>query len=126
MGSIALLCHNTIQNGLRAAMAGYGYLAAAVIRAPLEACFITMGQDRQLVIGTVLAAGAGFVSIPADGCAGGCLGGVRDDLVTQRIDPLVAVLISVFVLGESMTVLQIIGGVLILGFTLWNEVGHKE
>ena len=46
--------------------------------------------------------------------------------ILSYIDPLVAVLISVFVLGESMTVPQIIGGVLILGFTLWNEVGHKE
>ena len=38
------------------------------------------------------------------------------------IDPLVAVLISVTVLGETMTQWQVIGGVLILGFTLWNEI----
>lgn len=38
------------------------------------------------------------------------------------IDPLVAVLISVTVLGEIMTQWQVIGGVLILGFTLWNEI----
>ena len=50
----------------------------------------------------------------------------QEAAILSYIDPLVAVLISVFVLGESMTVLQIIGGVLILGFTLWNEVGHKE
>ena len=37
-------------------------------------------------------------------------------------DPLVAVVISVTVLGESMTVWQSVGGLLILGFTLWNEV----
>ena len=42
------------------------------------------------------------------------------------IDPLVAVLISVFVLHEEMTVLQIVGGVLILGFTLWNELPSKK
>ena len=42
------------------------------------------------------------------------------------IDPLVAVLISVFVLNEDMTVLQIVGGVLILGFTLWNELPSKK
>ena len=41
-------------------------------------------------------------------------------------DPLVAVMISVFVLGESMSAAQIVGGVLILGFTLWNEIGHKQ
>ena len=50
----------------------------------------------------------------------------QEAAILSYIDPLVAVLISVFVLGESMTVSQIIGGVLILGFTLWNEVGHKE
>lgn len=42
--------------------------------------------------------------------------------ILSYIDPLVAVLISVTVLGESMTLWQAIGGVLILGFTLWNEI----
>lgn len=46
--------------------------------------------------------------------------------ILSYIDPLVAVLISVMVLRESMTVWQAIGGVLILGFTLWNELGGKE
>ncbi len=42
--------------------------------------------------------------------------------ILSYIDPLVAVMISVTVLGESMTVLQLCGGALILGFTLWNEI----
>ena len=42
--------------------------------------------------------------------------------ILSYIDPLVAVVISVFVLGEKMTVMQAAGGVLILGFTLWNEI----
>lgn len=41
------------------------------------------------------------------------------------IDPLVAVLISVTILGESMTLWQVIGGILILSFTLWNEISPK-
>ena len=41
------------------------------------------------------------------------------------IDPLIAVLISVTVLGESMTLWQAIGGALILGFTLWNEISPQ-
>jgi len=41
------------------------------------------------------------------------------------IDPLVAILISVTILGETMTLWQVIGGVLILGFTLWNEIVPK-
>ncbi len=46
--------------------------------------------------------------------------------ILSYIDPLVAVLISVTVLGESMTVSQITGGVLILGFTMLNEIAPKK
>ncbi len=46
--------------------------------------------------------------------------------ILSYIDPLVAVLCSVLILGESMTVWQLLGGALILGFTLWNELSsHK-
>ena len=46
--------------------------------------------------------------------------------ILSYIDPLVAVLISVIILGETITLWQMIGGVLILGFTLWNEISPKE
>ncbi len=42
--------------------------------------------------------------------------------ILSYIDPLVAVIVSVTVLGEAMTVWQVIGGVLILGFTLFGEL----
>lgn len=42
--------------------------------------------------------------------------------ILSYIDPLVAVIISVTVLGEPMTFPQLLGGTLILGFTLWNEL----
>lgn len=42
--------------------------------------------------------------------------------ILSYIDPLVAVMISVLVLGEKMTLMQMVGGALILGFTLWNEI----
>lgn len=42
--------------------------------------------------------------------------------ILSYIDPLVAVFISVLILGETMAIAQAIGGVLILGFTLWNEL----
>ena len=45
----------------------------------------------------------------------------QEAAILSYIDPLVAVIVSVLILGESMTILQFIGGVLILGFTLWNE-----
>ena len=46
--------------------------------------------------------------------------------ILSYIDPLVAVLVSVLILGEALTLMQAIGGVLILGFTLWNEISPKE
>jgi len=42
--------------------------------------------------------------------------------ILSYIDPLVAVVISVLVLREPLTLMQGIGGVLILGFTLLNEL----
>ena len=45
--------------------------------------------------------------------------------ILSYIDPLVAVLLSVTVLGEAMTLWQVLGGALILGFTLWNELAGK-
>lgn len=41
--------------------------------------------------------------------------------ILSYIDPLVAVFVSVTILGEKMTFWQFVGGLLILGFTLWNE-----
>ncbi len=46
--------------------------------------------------------------------------------ILSYIDPLVAVLISVVVLKETMTPLQAVGGLMILGFTLWNEISPKK
>lgn len=45
--------------------------------------------------------------------------------ILSYIDPLVAVLISVTILGETMTLSQVIGGIFILGFTLFNEISPK-
>ena len=46
--------------------------------------------------------------------------------ILSYIDPLVAVLVSVIWLKESMTIPQIIGGLLILGFTLWSELPARR
>ena len=46
--------------------------------------------------------------------------------ILSYIDPLVAVVISVTILGESMSLWQLVGGILILGFTLWNELPSKN
>ena len=46
--------------------------------------------------------------------------------ILSYIDPLVAVLVSVLIMGESITLMQVIGGLLILGFTLWNELSPAK
>lgn len=46
--------------------------------------------------------------------------------ILSYIDPLVAVLVSVLLLGEPLSVWQACGGVLILGFTLWNELSQDK
>ena len=45
--------------------------------------------------------------------------------ILSYIDPLIAVLLSVFLLKEPMNAQQIIGGSLILGFTLLNEIPFR-
>lgn len=46
--------------------------------------------------------------------------------VLSYIDPLVSVLVSVLILREEITLLQVVGGILILGFTLWNEIASTK
>lgn len=42
--------------------------------------------------------------------------------ILSYLDPLIAVIVSVTVLGEGINPMQIFGGLLILGFTLLNEI----
>lgn len=42
--------------------------------------------------------------------------------ILSYIDPLVAVIVGVVFLGEPLSWQQLLGGCLILGFTLWNEL----
>jgi RarD protein len=46
----------------------------------------------------------------------------QESAILSYIDPFVSILVSVFLLHEKMTGLQCIGGALILGFTLLNEL----
>ncbi len=50
----------------------------------------------------------------------------REVAILSYIDPLTAVLVSVIYLSEPITILQIIGGVLILGFTLLSELNISK
>ena len=46
--------------------------------------------------------------------------------ILSYIDPVTAVLVSVLILRESMTLQQTIGGCLVLLFTLWNARPEKK
>ncbi|MBQ8345338.1 MAG: EamA family transporter [Clostridia bacterium] len=46
--------------------------------------------------------------------------------ILSYVDPLVAVFASVIILHEPITLLQGLGGLLILVFTLWNELPSKK
>ena len=46
--------------------------------------------------------------------------------ILSYIDPLVAVAVSVLWLSEEITLPQIVGGLLILGFTLWSELPSNK
>ena len=50
----------------------------------------------------------------------------QETAILSYIDPLLACLLSVTLLGESMTPVQLIGGALILGFTLLNELHPRR
>ncbi len=47
----------------------------------------------------------------------------QEAAILSYIDPMVAVVVSVLILGEPVTGWQIAGGTLILGFAIWNELG---
>jgi drug/metabolite transporter (DMT)-like permease len=49
----------------------------------------------------------------------------QEAAIFSYIDPLVAIFISVMILNESMNGFQILGGIMILGFTLLNEFKIK-
>lgn len=50
----------------------------------------------------------------------------QEAAILSYIDPLVAVLVSVLLLGEPMTLPQAVGGMVLLGFTLVNEISPKK
>lgn len=50
----------------------------------------------------------------------------QETAILSYMDPLVATLISVLVLGEPMALTQALGGAMILGFTLWNELPSQK
>ena len=105
------------------------FLAAIVVLIPYVACTsgVTLGgMDGKgwiclLVVGLIHTGLAYILYFSALKDMPG-----QEAAILSYVDPLVAVIISVTILGEAMTVTQVIGGVLILGFTLWNEINPKH
>lgn len=80
-----------------------------------------LGWGMLLIVGSVHTCLAYCLYFPAlRGLPG------QETAILSYIDPLLACLLSVTLLGESMTPLQLIGGALILGFTLWNELSPNR
>lgn len=105
------------------------FVAAVMVLLPYVLC--TSGIHLQVL------SGSGWVCLVLVGLVHSCIAyclyfSSLKELPGQKaailsyIDPLVAVALSVTVLGEPMGLWQIIGGVLILGFTLYNEISPKK
>ena len=105
------------------------FVAAVIVLLPYVLC--TSGMHLEVLDGS------GWVCLVLVGLVHSCIAyclyfSSLKELPGQKaailsyIDPLVAVVLSVTVLGEPMGLWQIIGGVLILGFTLYNEISPKK
>jgi len=105
------------------------FLAAIVILVPYVLCSggFTLGALD----------GMGWVNLLLVGCVHTCLAYClyfpalkelpgQETAILSYIDPLLACLLSVALLGESMSAVQVIGGLLILGFTLLNELQPRK
>jgi RarD protein len=101
------------------------FLAAMVILLPYVLC--TGG----FTLGTL--DGMGWVNLLIVGCVHTCVAYClyfpslkelpgQETAILSYIDPLLACVLSVALLGENMTPVQLLGGALILGFTLLNEL----
>ena len=106
------------------------FLAAIVILLPYVLCTSGFSLQRLdapgwvnlLIVGGVHTCLAYCLYFPASKELPG-----QETAILSYIDPLLAVVVSVTLLGESMTPVQLIGGALILGFTLLNELyPHKR
>ncbi len=104
------------------------FLAAIVILVPYVACTGGVSLQKLDSTGWICLLVVGLVHTGVTYCMYfSALKELRgqEAAILSYIDPLVAVLVSVWILGEKMTVLQLIGGVFILGFALWNEKQDK-
>ena len=103
----------------------YQFLAAAVVLAPYVICtdgfhlgdLVWNGWVNLLVLGIFHTGITYFLYFSSLKEMPG-----QEASILSYIDPLVAVIVSVAALGESVTPAQVLGGALVIGFALWNEL----
>lgn len=100
------------------------FFAAIIILIPYVACTGGINLDGLNLTGWVSLLIVGLVHTGITYCM--YFSSLKDlsgqeTAILSYIDPLVAVIMSVLILHEGMTLMQAAGGILILGFTLWNE-----
>ncbi len=127
--AVVILLNKSIQTvvGIERTLLQFGFCIIVLLPYVLLTNGVTLGQlDR---VGWVCLVIVGIVHTGITYCL--YFSAIKDlpgqeTAILSYIDPLVAVGISVFILGERITVLQTIGAMFILGFTLWNEIPAKE
>jgi len=107
------------------------FLAAIVIMIPYVACTGGVTLSGMDTVGWLCLAVVGILHTGINYCLYfSALWHVPGQAaaILSYVDPLVAVVVSVVVLKEALTLPQLIGGLLILGFTLLNEIqiGRKS
>ena len=103
----------------------YQFLAAAVVLLPYVACTNGFHLDslawngwlNLLVLGVFHTGITYFLYFSSLKELSG-----QEASILSYIDPLVAIIVSVVALGEAVTPVQILGGALVIGFALWNEL----
>lgn len=103
----------------------YQFLAAAVVLLPYVACTNGFHLDslawngwlNLLVLGVFHTGITYFLYFSSLKELSG-----QEASILSYIDPLVAIAVSVVALGEAVTPVQILGGALVIGFALWNEL----
>lgn len=105
------------------------FLAAILILLPYVLCtggftlgrLDAMGWVNLLIVGGVHTCLAYCLYFPALRELPG-----QEIAILSYIDPLLACVLSVVLLRERMSALQVLGGLMILGFTLWNELQQSR
>lgn len=119
-----IICNKFIKNVAGLHRTFIQFLAAIIVLVPYVACTGGVNLGELTKIGWLCLLIVGLLHTGVTYCM--YFSSLKDlrgqeAAILSYIDPLVAVIISVTVLGEAITIPQIIGGVLILGFALLNE-----